>query len=355
MFSNLKTRLIGDKKIKILFVILFIFNIALYVNLFTYNISMEVLHDFVTINCAIIILGFISTRLSKLKELNDSSTYEIGYLILTGLLSLTITYFNKSTNGDSLWAPFIEMFRMLSVLLILTFIATKSRSFKAIVRGDYSRKTVFGQIAICSILAILASYLTLDINGFPANSRDLIVMISGLLGGPYVGIPVGIISGLWRFSLGGHTALACSAGTIGAAIVGSAVHRWNGNEFLKPFKSGLLMFLYIGFDMFLITVMTARPDGIIIAKSLYAPMTFAAVIGILLFSLFLSEKKEEIHGKQKQTTDDKISEILQELKDYKAKVDETERELNEYKNKVEKLKRELTDKNKNAYLKPDEN
>ena len=73
MFSNLKNKLTGDKKILILFSILFIFNVALFINLFAYmviikNINASVLHDLVTVISAIIILGFISTRLTKLKE-----------------------------------------------------------------------------------------------------------------------------------------------------------------------------------------------------------------------------------------------------------------------------------------------
>ena len=80
MFSNLKNKLTGDKKILILFSILFIFNVALFINLFAYmviikNINASVLHDLVTVISAIIILGFISTRLSKLKENEKKTKY----------------------------------------------------------------------------------------------------------------------------------------------------------------------------------------------------------------------------------------------------------------------------------------
>ena len=91
-----KDKLSGDKKILILFSILLIFNIALFINFFAYmiivqHVSITVVHEITTIISAIIILGFISTRLTKLKELTDGSVYEIGYLIIMGLLSLTIS------------------------------------------------------------------------------------------------------------------------------------------------------------------------------------------------------------------------------------------------------------------------
>ena len=358
MIKKIKNEVVDNKKIFILFSILFIFNIFLFINLLAYmviieQININIVHDLVTVISAIIILGFISTRLPKLKQSNDGSIYEIAYLIIMGLLSLTISYFNKSTNGESLWAPFLEMFRMLSVVLILTYIATQSKSFKALIKGDYSHKTIIFQIIICSILGILASYFTMDVNGVPANSRGLIVMISGLLGGPYIGIPVGIITGGWRFFMGGPTALACCVATIFAGIIGSLVNIWNGGKFLSSYKSALLMLLFSGFDMFIITVLTPKPQGVIIAQSLYAPMTFASVLGILLFCIFLSEKKEEIgiNEKLKETIEenkikisenvdiidlntDRIIEISQELKEYKGKVDTLENELKEIKKKL---------------------
>ena len=356
MITKIKNTLEKDKKILIIFTILFIFNIALFINLFTYmidikQIDISVIHDLLTVISAIIILGFISTRLPKLKEITDGSAYEIAYLIIMGLLSLTISYFNQSTNGESLWAPFLEMFRMLSVVLILTYIATKSKSFKAIVKGKRSCKTIIWQIIICSVLGVLASYFTMDINGAPANARGLVVMISSLLGGPYVGMPVAIISGVWRFFLGGPTAFACCIGTIMAGIIGSLINIWNNGKFLKTYKAALLMLLFSGFDMFLVTVLTPKPDGIIIANSVYAPMTFANVLGIILFTMFLGEKKDEIKTEDlKETIDintskisdntdiidlntDRIIEISKELEEYRNKVNKLEQELKEIKNK----------------------
>ena len=297
MFGKFKEELTGEKKLIILYSILFVFNILLFINLFAYisilkELNFYAFHEVGTIIAAIIILGFISTRLPKLKESKDGSIYEIAYLIIIGILSITISYFNKSTNGESLWAPFLEMFRMLAVMLIFLFIATKSKSFRSLIEKKTSRRSQICLIIIFSILGILASYFTLDVFGAPANARGLIVMIAALAGGPVVGIPVGIIAGVWRFSLGGPTALACAVVTIIAGFVGSLIHKWMGGKFLSPFKAALLMFLFSGFDMFIITVLTPK-QGVMIANALYAPMTFASVLGILLFTIFLDEKKEE--------------------------------------------------------------
>ena len=296
MLGKFKDELTGEKKLIILFSILFVFNIFLFINLFAYitvfnDLNFNVFHELGTIIAAIIILGFISTRLPKLKESKDGSIYEIAYLIIIGILSITISYFNKSTNGESLWAPFLEMFRMLAVMLIFLFVATKSKSFQSLIEKKTSLRSQMFLIIIFAILGVLASYFTLDVSGVPANARGLIVMIAALTGGPIVGIPVGIIAGVWRFSLGGPTALACTVVTIITGFVGSLIHKWMGGKFLSPFKAAVLMFLFSGFDMFMIIVLTPK-QGIMIANALYAPMTFASVLGIPLFTIFLDEKKE---------------------------------------------------------------
>lgn len=235
---------------------------------------------------------------------------------------------------------------MLSVVLILTFIATKSKSFKATVRGKISRKSIIWQAIIFCILGVLASYFTLDVNGIPANARNLVVMIAALFGGPYVGIPVGIVAGVWRYFLGSAIALPCAVATILCGFVGGIVYKWSDGKFLTPFNGAVLMFLYSGFDMFIVSVLTVGGGGLLIANALYAPMTFTAVLGIILFTMFLTEKKDEVsHELEKDlektkenlstNTDiidvhtERIMELSQELQEYKNKVDELEQKIKE--------------------------
>lgn len=354
MIDRLKNNLNNDRKIAVILTVLFIFNLLLFINLFEYmtivkHVNISILHEVSTIISAIIILGFISTRLPRLKEIADGSIYEIAYLIIIGLLSITVSYFNKSTNGESLWAPFLEMFRMLSVILILTFIATKSKTFNATVRGKISRKSIIWQIIIFSVLGILSSYFTLSVNGVPANARSLVVMIAALFGGPFVGIPVGLISGVWRYFLGGPTALPCSVATILCGIIGGLIYKWSNGRFLNPFNGALLMFLYSGFDMFIISVLSSGGQGLVIANALYAPMTFTAVLGILLFTMFLTEKKEEASTElEKEVRENRrdISTNMDIIDEHTERIIELSQELEEYKNKVDKLEQKLKENEK---------
>ena len=48
------------------------------------------------------------------------------------------------------------------------------------------------------------------------------------------------------------------------------------------------------------TLLTPGGEGIIIVNAVYVPMTFAAVLGIILFTMFLTEKKKK-YRKLKRT------------------------------------------------------
>lgn len=194
------------------------------------------------------------------------------------------------TNGP-FWAPYLEMFKLLSAALILIFVALKIKSLIWPGEDETSSKTRIWQIIAFSILGILASYIFLNINGVPGNVRGFIVMISALIAGPYVGIPVAIIAGGWRYFLGGPTALSCAVATIFAGLIGSLVYKWNGGKLLSIPKAAIFMFLFSGLDMLFISALA--PNGTAIATALYGPMTFASVVGIILFTLLFNNNEKE--------------------------------------------------------------
>ena len=174
-------------------------------------------------------------------------------------------------------------------------------------------------------------------------------MIAALFGGPFVGIPVGLISGVWRYFLGGPTALPCSVATILCGIIGGLIYKWSNGRFLNPFNGALLMFLYSGFDMFIISVLSSGGQGLVIANALYAPMTFTAVLGMLLFTMFLTEKKEEASTElEKEVRENRqdISTNMDIIDIHAERIIELSQELEEYKNKVDKLEQKLKENEK---------
>ncbi len=313
----------------LIFLVLFISNIILYISFFKYavthdvfHISFEVINNLLTMGSAIIIFGFISTRLPQFRNLGDSSIYEIGYLIIIGIFSILISYFNQSTNSATFFMPFLNMFKVLSVMLILMLIATKTRFFKNIMHKKFTKVDLFFTFVIFAVLGCLASMYTIPVNSSFANVRNLIILIGGLFGGPFVGIPAGIVSGGFRFVEGGVTALPCSLATVIAGFVGSAIYILNNKKFLNGKFSVLLMFLYVGFEMALIVWLTPPNISITYISDIYPLMLFGSVLGMILFVMIFREVKsdtglsyEEFRIRELENTLDEFDDEIEKLKE----------------------------------------
>ena len=321
----------------LIFLLLIISNVILQSALIGYYlennllaISLPMVNNVLTMGSAIIIFGFISTRLPQFREAGDSSIYEIGYLVIIGLFSIILSYFNASTKTGAFIAPFLNMFKVLSVMLILMLIATKTRFFKNIMHKKYTLIDLFFTCVIFCILGCIASVYTIPVDNSYANVRNLIILIAGLFGGPVVGIPAGIVSGAFRFCGGGVTALPCSIATVIAGFLGSLIYILNGKKFLKGKYAVVLMFLYVGFEMLLIVWMTPSNISVPYINDIYPLMLFGSVLGMILFIMIFREVKssnvvsyEELRIRELENTleeyDDEIEKLREDVELLKKK------------------------------------
>ena len=319
----------------LIILLLLISNVILYFSLITYYmeksifvVSWTVINNIFTMVSAIIIFGFISTRLPQFRNMGDSTIYEIGYLVIIGLFSIIISYFNKSTNSEAFFTPFLNMFKVLSVMLILTLIATKTRFFKNIMNKNFTRTDLFFAFLIFSILGCIASRYTIPVNSSFANVRNLIILFAGLFGGPYVGIPAAIVSGVFRFFEGGATGFPCSLATIIAGVIGSMVYIINDKKFPKGRYAVILMFLFVGFEMLLIIWLTPQNISIPYINDIYPLMLFGDVLGMMLFIMIFREVKSD----NKITYEElRIRELENTLEEYADKIDQLEEDIEELK------------------------
>lgn len=226
--------------------------------------------------------------------------------------------------------PYLEMFKYLSAVLIFILIATNIKSFKEILRGNHTRKNQLTCLIIFMLIGLFASYVHMTINNTPANIRCLVVMISGLFGGPFVGIPVGITSAAYRYTLGGITALPCSISTVISGIIGSLIFLWNDKKFPKTGEAIVLMFLFTGFEMMMIVLLTPPDISFPFVKDIYPIMLFASVVGMFLFTIVVREERRKINPKLSDE-ELKIREIENELKENAEKIEKLENEIKELK------------------------
>lgn len=321
-----------DNKIKLTYLILLILNVILWITLISYsfkgnfNLSFSDIEGYTTIASVLIIFGFISSRLPKLRSLGDSALYEIAYLLIMGMLGLCISYFNTIANDFLFLEPFIDMFMILAIVLIIMILTTRLKWMKALIVRNYTRRDKIICMIIFSILGTFSTLAIVNYGDFSANVRTMTVMIAGMFGGPIVGIPTAIISGTLRLFMEGTTAVPCAVSTYICGFLGSAIYLWNGKRFLRTHQSAILMFLFIGLEMLIILLMDFSPTGIRIVYVLYAPMAFAAVVGIILFKLVIAEARDEESDVQLDP-ETEIEKLKSSLKQYEEKIKLLEEEI----------------------------
>ncbi len=343
--KRLKTSSENDLKKNAIYILLLISNIVLFIGLFRYysnigiDINFEHFEDISAVIATIIILGFISTKLPKIKNLGESSLYGMAYLIIICVIGLVTSYFNGKIKTSLMFGPYLEMFKILCGVLIFVILATNLKPFKEILHGKFTRKNQMICLIIFAIVGVFASYAHVTINDTPANIRCLIVMISGLFGGPVVGIPVGIISGAYRYTLGGTTALPCAISTVISGIIGSLIFIWNEKKFPRTIPALVLMFLFTGFEMLVVVMLTPSNISFHYVETIYPIMLFASVTGMLLFSIVIHEAKEKMNPKPSYE-EQKIKEFEEALEKHTTKNEDLRNEIEMLKTEIKKLKNE---------------
>ena len=311
-----------------IFIVLIIANL-LFFYIFVSNLKLtnDSLYDFEDLGLilsSIIIFAFISSKLPKLRKLGDSSLYDVTYFLILALITLFISYYNSVINTFMSLGSFLDMFNILAVSLIFMIVAMQTRIFKAVVRGEKSRRNLIYCAIIFSVLGILAS-ISIFIDKSPANVRTMTILIGSMLGGPIVGIPSAIVAGLFRLSLGGVTAVPCSISTILCGFIGSAVYILNGRRFLNSTKSAILMFLMVGLEMLFILLYVPSSMDVQLVNSIYPPMLFGSVVGIVLFKLVIKDNEEK--AKNKKDMHEEVAELKESLKEHEEKIDRLEKLL----------------------------
>ncbi|MFP7477021.1 LytS/YhcK type 5TM receptor domain-containing protein [Terribacillus saccharophilus] len=128
------------------------------------------------------------------------------------------------------------------IILITVFLFSQSKAFRRLILHNQSMKEKLLLLLIFGFLGVLSNYTGVEIHGDSrmantwlldietdsviANTRILGVTIGGLLGGPFVGLGVGLIAGVHRLFLGGFTAEACAISTVLAGLAADYFGRW---------------------------------------------------------------------------------------------------------------------------------
>ena len=195
----------------------------------------------------------------------------------------------------------------LGYIIALAFFFTKFKSARNIfTKKEYEKKDIFLLSAFFSFLAIIGTYTGIDYRGAIVNTRNIGVAVAGIVVGPQVGIPTGIIAGIHRLFIepGSPTTLACSIATVAGGFISSYFYRKTNekNSYIYGFISGfiienlsMVLILITGYFLYDFEI------AIDIVKNIYVPMILANALGVSIVILIIRDiisEKEIMAGKQ---------------------------------------------------------
>ncbi|WP_367998743.1 LytS/YhcK type 5TM receptor domain-containing protein [Photobacterium sanguinicancri] len=136
---------------------------------------------------------------------------------------------------------FLEHLQMLfnvleraAFMLSALFLLTQARVFKDIMHKDESERKPTELIFVSLLFiffAIFSTYTGVNVEGSLVNVRIISIISGGIIFGPWVGLPAGIISGIHRFliDIDGPTSIPCLITSTFAGVCGTLIYHF-GNK-----------------------------------------------------------------------------------------------------------------------------
>ncbi|KJB88445.1 membrane protein [Paenibacillus sp. E194] len=128
-------------------------------------------------------------------------------------------------DGD--FTMLLELFERAALLLIILFFLTRIPSFKQILQKESLTTKEFAVVTLlfCTF-ALFGTYSGIDVEGSLVNVRIIVITAGGILFGPWVGLVVGVVSGIHRYliDIGGVTSIPCLITSIIAGLVSGYIH-----------------------------------------------------------------------------------------------------------------------------------
>jgi two-component system, LytTR family, sensor histidine kinase LytS len=197
------------------------------------------------------------------------------------------------------------MLERVGILVIVAFLLSQLKSFRQIVQNEHRLTGKLLLIAVFGLFGIISNYTGIEIHHSSiveqtwlmavgpdsaiANTRIMGVGIGGLLGGPFVGLGVGLIAGVHRYTLGGFTAVACAISSILAGAAAGYIGRWYRKQ--RPITPWFAVAVGVLMEMVQmgIILLVTKPFAMAweLVKVIGIPMMVINGFGTLLFMLII--------------------------------------------------------------------
>jgi sigma-B regulation protein RsbU (phosphoserine phosphatase) len=178
--------------------------------------------------------------------------------------------------------------------MILAYLLTRIPSFGDVLNRRFSGRNRILMALVFGIFSIYGTLSGIEIFGGLANFRDLGPAAAGLLAGPLVGAASGLIGGIFRYQLGGVTALPCALAPVMAGFAGGILFLLKKGKDIRVWEATLLM---IGMEL-LHAVITLAISGVgeevlAIIRAVLFPMIVANGFGMAVFVFMIDNLTTE--------------------------------------------------------------
>jgi two-component system LytT family sensor kinase len=192
----------------------------------------------------------------------------------------------------------ISLIEAMSVFLVVSYLYCSSPALP-LRRGERLRvRNKLSAFVFFSAVSIMGTYLGIRVQGGEAiaNTRAVGSVLAGLIGGPFLGVAVGLTAGIQRLTLGGHAALAGCVATTFEGLLAGVVHLAlrKRPDRLMSWRTAAAVTV-VGEVMhqgFVLLLTRPFPEAVEIVKVIGLPMILANPIGTALFMIVFQNRLE---------------------------------------------------------------
>ncbi len=193
----------------------------------------------------------------------------------------------------------LTLVEAMSFFMALFYVMSRTPAFQGRGEGPAWRRWLLRYLFFTGI-TITGSYLGIELpGGVIANTRAVGAIVAGFVGGPWLGLAVGLTAGAHRMTLGGITALAGAVATTMEGVVGGLVQRElarrHGPGRLPGWQlaGGMTFFLEIVHMGWVVALTTPMSAGVEAVQVIGPPMILANAAGAALFALVMRDRQKE--------------------------------------------------------------
>jgi len=181
----------------------------------------------------------------------------------------------------------------LIVVAFVLFVFARTKLFRSLIDGTTGAWDRLWAVLIFGVLSVYGTFRGIPYEDIIINFRDLGPILAGMVGGPLVGAGAGVIGAVYRYPIGGSTALACAAAAVAAGIIAGLYTKMFRGDITVP-RAILLIIIVEAVHIFiLIPLLSGIPaftDFLVIVRVTFLPMVAAQSLGVVIFLFILADE-----------------------------------------------------------------